>query len=276
MRVIAQSLFILLIAVVAGLACGAEEAEPTPGSTPTEIANVQGTSEPQPETSTPMSPEPTSEPTSAPPTGQPATPRASAPSPTVAPEPTDAPEDTPAPDNTPTPADTPTPAITEAPEETPAENGAEPDSFLVGEGSQITFTVEEETNFAPVRFDAVISGSGLSGYANLDGSPSEIVLDLHSLESDQSFRDRYIRDRMFPSTPTAIVVVESLPDLSQGLLRRGGNVRHAGGLPADRRNGLLPSPSTCWPATTAASSTCWGRQPSLGTNWDWASRSSAP
>ncbi len=216
MRVIAQSLFILLIAVVAGLACGAEEAEPTPGSTPTEIANVQGTSEPQPETSTPMSPEPTSEPTSAPPTGQPATPRASAPSPTVAPEPTDAPEDTPAPDNTPTPADTPTPAITEAPEETPAENGAEPDSFLVGEGSQITFTVEEETNFAPVRFDAVISGSGLSGYANLDGSPSEIVLDLHSLESDQSFRDRYIRDRMFPSTPTAIVVVESLPDLSQG------------------------------------------------------------
>ena len=83
----------------------------------------------------------------------------------------------------------------------------------MGEGSQITFTVAEETNFSPVRFDAVISGTGISGFANLDGSPSVIYLDLHSLESDQSFRDRYIQQRMFPNTPIATVTFERLPDL---------------------------------------------------------------
>ncbi len=70
-------------------------------------------------------------------------------------------------------------------------------------------------NRVPVRFDAVVSSTGLTGFANLDGSPSTITLDLHSLESDQSFRDRYIRQRMFPGTPTATVTVERLPDLAQ-------------------------------------------------------------
>ena len=76
--------------------------------------------------------------------------------------------------------------------------------------------MEEELNRVPVRFDAVVSSTGLTGFANLDGSPSTITLDLHSLESDQSFRDRYIRNRLFPNTPTATVVVENLPDLPQG------------------------------------------------------------
>ena len=93
-----------------------------------------------------------------------------------------------------------------------------PESFIVGEGSKITFTVEEELRGAPIRFDAVVSSTGLSGVANLDGSPSEIALDLHSLESDQNFRDRYIRERMFPGTPTATVIVDRLPDLPQSFL----------------------------------------------------------
>ena len=95
---------------------------------------------------------------------------------------------------------------------------AGPESFVVGAGSKITFTVAEETNYAPVRFDAVISGTGLSGFANLDGTPSVVTLDLHSLQSDQSFRDRYIRERMFPRNQTATVTVESLPDLPQSFL----------------------------------------------------------
>ena len=100
-----------------------------------------------------------------------------------------------------------------APEEPPDGKGAGPDSFIVGEGSLITFTVKEEVNFLPARFNAVISTAGLTGYVNLDGSPSEITLDLHSLKSDLEFRDRYIRQRMFPGTPTATVIVEQLPDL---------------------------------------------------------------
>ena len=66
---------------------------------------------------------------------------------------------------------------------------------------------------SPIRFDAVISSTGLSGAANLDGQPSVVTLDLHSLRSDQQFRDRYIQSRMFPDTPEAIVTVDQLPDL---------------------------------------------------------------
>ena len=115
-----------------------------------------------------------------------------------------------------TPTPQPAPA-TEVPTPTAA---AEPDesalAFTIGEGSEITFTVEEELGRnIGVRFDAVISGTGLTGTANLDGTPSVVTLDLHSLSSDQQFRDRYIRDRMFPDTPEALVTVNALPDLPQ-------------------------------------------------------------
>ena len=92
------------------------------------------------------------------------------------------------------------------------------DAYVVGEGSEITFTVEEELGRAPVRFDAVISSTGLSGVANLGGEPSVVTLDLHSLESDQQYRDGYIRDTLFADTPEAVVTVDQLPDLPQGFL----------------------------------------------------------
>lgn len=94
------------------------------------------------------------------------------------------------------------------------------DAYLVGEGSEITFTVEEELGRAlGVRFDAVVSSTGLTGVANLAGDePSVVLLDLHSLESDQQFRDQYIRSRLFPDTPEAVVTVDTLPDLTQGFL----------------------------------------------------------
>ena len=117
-----------------------------------------------------------------------------------------------APTNTLAPAPTDEPAPTTA----PTESGEAGQSFIIGEGSKITFTVEEELGRAPVRFDAVISSTGLSGTANLDGQPSVVTLDLHSLSSDQQFRDRYIQSRMFPDTPEAIVTVDQLPDLPQG------------------------------------------------------------
>ncbi len=97
--------------------------------------------------------------------------------------------------------------------------GGEPgQQFIVGEGSKITFEVEEELGRAPIRFKAVITGEGLSGVANLDGQPSVVTLDLHSLESDQQFRDQYIRSSLFPDTPEAVVTVGQLPDLPQSFL----------------------------------------------------------
>lgn len=213
MKPVAFLLVLLPLLIYAGVACGGQdtetETEPAPGPMATTETDAGPTPEPDPE----PDPEPERETAEAPranPTGAPTTAAAAA---TETPR---APTATAAPQPTAAPADTPTPAPTEAPEPTPADSDAGPGSFLVGEGSRITFTVEEETNFAPVRFDAVVSSTGLTGFANLDGSPSVIVLDLHSLESDQGFRDRYIRDRMFPGTPTATVTIDSLPDLPQG------------------------------------------------------------
>ena len=116
------------------------------------------------------------------------------------------------------------PAPTDAPADVASQDSEDSglvigsDAYLVGEGSRITFTVEEELGRAPIRFDAVISSTGLSGVANLGGEPSVVTLDLHSLESDQQFRDQYIRSRLFPDTPEAIVTVEQLPDLPQSFL----------------------------------------------------------
>ena len=116
-----------------------------------------------------------------------------------------------------TPTNTLAPAPTDEPAPTAASaaSGDAGQSFIIGEGSEITFTVEEELGRAPIRFDAVISSTGLSGAANLDGQPSVVTLDLHSLSSDQQYRDRYIQSRMFPDTPEAIVTVDQLPDLPQ-------------------------------------------------------------
>ena len=121
-----------------------------------------------------------------------------------------------APTASPTQAE-PTEAVpaTEPPSE-PAEVGGQ---FVIGDGSEIIFTVEEELGRdIGFRFDAVISGTGLTGTANLDGGPSVVTLDLHSLSSDQQWRDQYIQSRMFPDTPEAVVTVEQLPELPQGFL----------------------------------------------------------
>ena len=117
-----------------------------------------------------------------------------------------------------TPSADPTAATTDAapttaPTPTPAAAAAAAQTFLIGEGSVVTFTVAEELTSAPIRFDAVITGAGLSGAAHLDGQPSIVNLDLHSLTSDQSNRDRYIRNRMFPDTPEAVFTVDQLPQL---------------------------------------------------------------
>ena len=224
MRAFAFVLCLLPVILLGALACGAEEAESPATAMPTQAAQAEPTAEPEatasdpaPATEAPTEPAPTAVPTAA---ASPAAPTE------PAPEPTEVPGQM----YTPTPVPTQAPEPTEASEEAPADSGAGPASFLVGEGSQITFTVEEELNRAPVRFDAVISGTGLGGYANLDGSPSVITLDLHSLESDQSFRDRFIRDRMFPNTPEATVTFDQLPDLPAELLRRRGNGGYAGRL----------------------------------------------
>ena len=112
--------------------------------------------------------------------------------------------------------DTPEPTATEEPSPTPATGVGEADvgtTYVVGDGSEITFTVGEVLTRFPNPIQAVMRTTELSGQINLDGQPSTIDVDLHSLSSDQEYRDRYVRRSMFPSHPTAAFTVDSVTDL---------------------------------------------------------------
>lgn len=89
-------------------------------------------------------------------------------------------------------------------------------TFLIGEGSEATFTVEEQLSRLPLPNDAVVRTSAISGELHLDGRPSVIQIDLHQLSSDQSLRDRYVRNRMFPDDPIASFAVTELGPLPDG------------------------------------------------------------
>ena len=152
-----------------------------------------------------------------------AAPAAAAPTPTeTAPAtetpatPTPAPAAT-APTATPTPAPAPTEAAPAAPEydEDRAIGEVEGVTFVVAEGSEVTFTVEEQLTRLPLPIEAVMRTEELSGEFRVDGSAVTITVDLHSLTSDQDRRDQYVRQRMFRDHPTATFTVDGdqpLPD----------------------------------------------------------------
>ncbi len=85
--------------------------------------------------------------------------------------------------------------------------------YVVGEGSEITFTVGEQLTRLPTPIEAVMRTEKLSGEINIEGEPSAIQVDLHSLASDQQYRDRYVHTRMFPDHPTATFTVDAISDL---------------------------------------------------------------
>ena len=127
-----------------------------------------------------------------------------------------------------TPGPDPTPTSAPAPAKTPAASTERDDSqaptrgsykgltYVVGEGSKATFTVEEKLASLPLPNDAVVHTTALSGDVNLDGRRSLIKIDLHKLESDQSRRDRYIRERMFPNDPIAVFTLPTSLPLPEG------------------------------------------------------------
>lgn len=88
--------------------------------------------------------------------------------------------------------------------------------FVVGEESEATFTVEEQLARLTVPNDAVMRTSALSGEARLDGGAFAIEIDLTTLTSDQGFRDRYVRTRMFASDPKAVFAVPDAGELPAG------------------------------------------------------------
>ena len=126
-----------------------------------------------------------------------------------APEPTAAS----APEPEPEPTATPELLPTVAPEpEPPAGAG-----YVIGEGSEATFTVNEKLAWLDLPNDAVMRTTGLTGNIYLDGQASVIDLDLHSMTSDSDRRDGYVQRRMFPDHRVATFTVADLGDLPDPL-----------------------------------------------------------
>jgi polyisoprenoid-binding protein YceI len=88
--------------------------------------------------------------------------------------------------------------------------------FVVGGESEATFTVEEQLARLAVPNDAVMRTSALSGEVRLDGGEFAVEIDLSTLTSDQGFRDRYARTRMFGSDPRAVFAVPDAGELPAG------------------------------------------------------------
>ena len=107
-----------------------------------------------------------------------------------------------------TPTEATAPAVTPA-----APAGGTSRQYVVTEGSEITFTVGEVLSRFPTPIEAVLRTSKLSGQINLDGQPSTVEVDLHSLNSDQQYRDRYVKLQMFPQHPVATFTVDSVTEL---------------------------------------------------------------
>ncbi len=115
------------------------------------------------------------------------------------------------------------PTVTETPEPTPPEAAEERQMgqldgyvFVVTEGSEATFTVEEQLASLTLPNDAVMRTNSLSGTVHFDGRSFQVEVDLRTLSSDQSRRDQYVRLRMFPQDPIATFTVEDILPLPDG------------------------------------------------------------
>lgn len=174
-------------------------------------------------------PTPAPAPTDTPQVEQPA-PTATATAPAGEPAPTRGPTATPLPAG-----DTPTAAAQGAASQTPTAPATTTDSpatpapfsrstgevdgvrFVVGTGSEATFSVDEELARVTVpNYEAVMRTDELSGEVRLDGGDSLITVGLQGMTSDEPFRDRYVRSRMFPNQPTAEVAFGDLTPLPDG------------------------------------------------------------
>lgn len=191
-------------------ACGGATPTPTPAPTPTPDSAPAPTTTPAETPAWGLAATPTPTPASAEaPDTAPASPESPTATPTAAP--TEAPTDPP----TATPAPTP-----DAPADAPFERGTgdvEGVVFVVGEGSEATFSVGEVlANVSLPDYEAVMRTTGLSGEVRLDGGASLVTVDLHSMTSDYEFRDRYVQRQMFPEQRMASVAFGDLTPLPAG------------------------------------------------------------
>ena len=201
----AAAIGLTVFLAIAAVGCGASATPvPTTAAAPAPVESAAPVA--------PTAAQPVAQPIEGP-TAEPIRPTAPAAAPAsepVAPEPT-------LPSAAAEPAETSAPAEPAelAVQEMPAPGQVENVVFVIGEGSEATFTVNEKLARLELPNDAVMRTSDLSGKVYLDGQTSVIEINLHSLTSDQSRRDGYVRDRMFPSNPVAVFTVPDLGPLPE-------------------------------------------------------------
>ena len=110
-------------------------------------------------------------------------------------------------------ADSTTPPAAVADQSDSATKTSTDGTYVVTDGSEATFTVNEQLSRLPLPNDAVLRTGEISGEIDLSTESSSLVIDLHSLESDDSKRDRYVRDRLFPTQSTATITISDFPDV---------------------------------------------------------------
>ena len=133
--------------------------------------------------------------------------------PTKAPEPTTAPD--PAPTATTAPEPIAVPEATKAPDEAMQLGRL----FEIVEGSRGLFKVDEVLR----GVDVVVSleTEEITGAIDLEGGTAIVALDLHTLVSDQARRDRYVRERLFPTQPVTTVDFTDLGDIPDSFFETG-------------------------------------------------------
>ncbi|MCY4624444.1 MAG: YceI family protein [Chloroflexi bacterium] len=116
------------------------------------------------------------------------------------------------------------PTTAPAPTAVPTEPAPEPRvtgevdgiTFIVGAGSEATFTVGEVLTSVPLPIEAVMRTEDLSGEVYLDGRESRVSINLQTLSSDQEFRDRWARSRLFGQHPTGTFILPTAIPLPEG------------------------------------------------------------
>ena len=141
--------------------------------------------------------------------------------PTTAPDATRAPDPTKAPDPTQAPTATTAPEPTQAPEATQAPDEAQEPArvFEIVAGSQGLFKVDETLRGVDVV--VALETEEITGSIDIEAGTVTVELNLHSLVSDQPRRDRYVRERLFPSQPIATVEFADLGDIPDSFFETG-------------------------------------------------------
>ena len=114
------------------------------------------------------------------------------------------------------PTDEPTSQSSVAASDTELNSASIDGIFTIGEGSEATFTVNEQLAKLPLPNDAVLRTYGISGNIDLNNETASLVIDLHTLKSDESRRDKYVRTQLFASQPEAFISVTEFPVLPEG------------------------------------------------------------